>query len=155
MVTLRYTPPLLLPLLSPLSLSLFLSLFFSFLSFPFLLAWVSLDAFVIAGNPFLPLLVGPWTLVSQSLSFLFSLPTPPSLMHSVPTLKQGLRNRFSMRFGFHVFLSPSFGFPFFIVFSFHTPFFHLFFHVHLSSCLFISSFLSFAYTSVLALVCTC
>ena len=47
-----------------LSLSLFLSLFFLFPFFPFLLVWVSLDAFVIAGNPSLLLLVCPWTRVS-------------------------------------------------------------------------------------------
>ena len=47
-----------------LSLSLSFSLFFSFLSLPFLLASVSLDAFVIVGNPFLPLLLRPSTLVS-------------------------------------------------------------------------------------------
>ena len=40
-------------------------------------------------------------------------------------------------------------------FPFTHLFFSLFFHVFLSSCLVISSFLSFAHTSVLALVCTC
>ena len=49
---------------------------------------------------------------------------------------------------------PSICFPFHLFPPSHTlvP---LFFHVLLSSCFVISSFLSFAHTSVLALVCTC
>ena len=47
----------------PLSLSRSLSLFFLIPFLSLLLVWVSLDAFVIAGNPSL-LLVCPWTLVS-------------------------------------------------------------------------------------------
>ena len=53
----------------------------------------------------------------------------------------------------HRFSSPPFGSPF-ILFSFTHMCFHLFFHVLLSSCLVISSFLSFARTLVPALVCT-
>ena len=61
--------------------------------------------------------------------------------------------RFSNEVRVHWFSSPPFGFPFH-PFPFAHICFPLFFHVLLSSCFVISSFLLFAHTSALALVCT-
>ena len=91
---------------------------------PFLFG-VSLDACVVAGS----------TLVSSFLSFSFLPPLPPSfLARGVPTSKQGFCNRFLNEVWSVFGLSP------FIWFPFHWPpqtSSLLFFHVFLSSCLFI------------------
>ena len=117
---------------------------------------MSLDAFVIAGNPSLlfsslgvsldACVVAGNTFFSFPFFFFFLLFSP------YPSLPRARCNRFSLRFGFigsrplHLF--PFSPFPFT---HFCSP---LFFRVLLSSCLSISFLLSFAHTSVPALVCT-
>ena len=82
---------------------------------------MSLDAFAIAGNPFLL----SWCVLGRLCrSWEHRRLPPPFLVHNALTFKRGLCNRFSMRFGFHRFLSPSFGSP---LFSSWFPFTHLLF----------------------------
>ena len=141
--------------------SFFLSFSFSFLSLPSCLgvpgcfrhSWepfssllfsslgVSLDACVVAGNTFFSF---PFFFSS-----LLSLPLPPSRVMRSHT-KEALQQVFN-EVWLHRFSSP----PFVSLFTL-LPFTHicspLFFHVLLSSCLSISFLLSFAHTSVPALV---
>ena len=80
-------------------------------------------------------------------------PSPPQVHTQHIHFQQGLL-RFSNKVRVHRFSSPPFVFPLH-PFPFAHLCFPLFFHVLLSSCLVISSFLSFARTWVPALVCTC
>ena len=112
------------------------SFFLSFFPlFTFLLPWVSLDAFVIAGSVSLDAcVVAGSTFVSFFLSLSFLTPPPPLFPRGVFTSKLGFCNRFFNEVWTVIGLSP------FIWFPFHRPpqtFFLLFFHVFLSSCLFI------------------